>query len=64
MYILGVIIKAFKPSAKTYSFKNIWNMEYDKNDGYNMFVEEFGQKMTGFAFIIAVILAYALIIRM
>jgi hypothetical protein len=47
LYLLGRIAFFVNPNRKTYSFKVIWNKNYDKDDEYWQFAEEFSQKAIG-----------------
>lgn len=47
LFLLGRIAFFFNPARTVYSFKHIWNMEYDKGDNYWQFAEEFSQKLIG-----------------
>ncbi|MEO6149118.1 MAG: hypothetical protein ABIN95_10395 [Mucilaginibacter sp.] len=60
LYVTGLIVKLFSPNTKTYSFKAIRDMEYDKTDPSIMVVEETGQRIIGLLFIacLAVVIIY------
>jgi hypothetical protein len=45
LYAIGRLAKVFRPSAKAYSFKTIYNMDYAKGDNYEQMMERAGQQM-------------------
>jgi hypothetical protein len=61
LYVMGRLAKAFRPSAKAYSFKAIYNMDYDKGDKYKQMMERAGQQMASALFIGFVILICVLV---
>jgi hypothetical protein len=44
LYVLGRVKLLFQPSAKPYSFKAIYNMDYDRQDSYQKMMERAGNK--------------------
>ncbi len=56
IFLLGWVLSKINPARLTYSFKDIWDMKYDKGDDYAMLTESTGQKIIGFAVIGAIIL--------
>ena len=56
LYAMGQLIKVFRPSAKAYSFKAIYNMDYTGGDNYEQMMERAGQQMAGALFIGFVVL--------
>jgi hypothetical protein len=60
LYILGVIVKTVNPSAKTYSFKAIYNMDFDEENKGDLYLDKFRQRITGFLFFLGLILIYRL----
>ena len=59
LYTLGVIKALFSNSGTSYSFKKIYNRDFNKGDEYNMMLEDTGQLIVGTGFI-ALILFVAL----
>ncbi|MFD1258710.1 hypothetical protein ACFQ3S_18025 [Mucilaginibacter terrae] len=57
--ILGRVALFFNPDHKTYSFKTIWNKDYDKGDEYWQFAEDFSQKAIGA--VLLVLIGYLLV---
>jgi len=49
LFLLGRVAFFFNPARTAYSFKAIWNMDYDKDDEYWQFTEELSQKLIGVA---------------
>ena len=49
LFFLGRFAYFFNPARTVYSFKEIWNKQYDKGDRYWQFAEEFSQKLIGVA---------------
>jgi hypothetical protein len=60
LYIMGKLVALVRPLAKTYSFKAIYHMDYDRGDSYKKMMERAGQQMTGALFIGFVILIFVL----
>lgn len=61
LFVLGRMIKLFRPSSVAYSFKTIYRMDYDKNDSYKQMMERSGQQITGAMFLGVVIVFICLI---
>ena len=61
LYALGQLIKVFRPSAKAYSFKAIYNMDYTRGNNYEQMMERAGQQMAGALFIGFVVLVCMLL---
>lgn len=55
LFVLGHVVKFFRPSNIAYSFKTIYRMNYDKNDNYKQLMERSGQLITGAMFLGVVI---------
>ncbi|MDT3402832.1 hypothetical protein [Mucilaginibacter terrae] len=43
LVVLGRVAFFFNPARTVYTFKHIWNKEYDSTDNYWQFAEEFSQ---------------------
>jgi hypothetical protein len=56
LFLLGRILAKINPVRQTYSFKEIWDMKYDKGDDHAMLMESTGQKITGFMVIGGILL--------
>jgi len=54
LYLLGRIAYFFNPARIVYSFKEIWNKDFDKGDAYWEGAEEFSQKAIGFGILMLV----------
>ncbi|MDB5126389.1 hypothetical protein [Mucilaginibacter sp.] len=61
LYAMGQLAKLFRPSAEAYSFKTIYNMDYDRGDSYKQMMERAGQQMAGALFIGFVVLICILV---
>lgn len=55
LFVIGHVVKVFRPSSVVYSFKTIYRMDYDKNDNYKQLMECSGQQITGTMFLGVVI---------
>jgi hypothetical protein len=49
LYLAGRIAFFFNPTRIAYSFRKIWNKDFDRGDAYWLEAEEFSQKIIGFA---------------
>ena len=58
LYLTGVVVKAVRPSARTYSFKNIYNMDFGKQDPWKMNNDEFNQQIIGFLLTLGAVIIY------
>lgn len=56
LFLLGRVVSKINPGRKTYSFKAIWDMRYDKGDDQARLMESTGQKITGFMVIGGILL--------
>jgi hypothetical protein len=61
LYLTGLVVKTIRPSARTYSFKDIYNMDFGKQDPWKMNNDEFNQQITGFLFVLAAVIVYSAI---
>jgi hypothetical protein len=60
LFTLGYLKQIIRPGAKAYSFRNIYYMEYDKEDEFTKGMERAGQQMTGLIFVLVLLAIYAL----
>jgi len=58
LYVLGLIVKIVNPSARTYSFKAIYHMDFDDKNTLGLHLDGLRQQITGFLFVLALILIY------
>jgi hypothetical protein len=54
LYLAGRIAFFLNPTRIIYSFKEIWNRDFDRGDAYWLEAEEFSQKVIGFAVLILI----------
>lgn len=61
LFTLGYFKQITHPEAKAYSFRNIYYMEYDKEDEFKKGMERAGQQMAGLMFVLLLLAIYALV---
>jgi hypothetical protein len=54
LYMLGRISFFFNPARIAYSFKEIWNKDFNKGDTYLDGAEDFSQKVIGFGILMLI----------